>query len=197
MCVEISPKLIKGEWNEGYALDFHTIGTEFLGYNSYGQPEYQTTRTPLGELMFRLKYEQDYSGLEFIAETVAEFLTSWNLEIDLFVPVPPTGTKRKQHPVQEIAKFLNEFHPVPVSEGAVKKIKSIGHLRNVLDYEERAAALGGAFSANPEETRGKRVLLFDDLYRSGATLNAVAHVLRSEGGVASVFALTVTRTRSC
>lgn len=197
MCVEISPKLIKGEWNEGYALDFHTIGTEFLGYNSYGQPEYQTTRTPLGELMFRLKYEQDYSGLEFIAETVAEFLTSWNLEVDLLVPVPPTGTKRKQHPVQEIARFLKEFHPMPVSESAVKKVKSIGHLRNVLEYDERVSVLCGAFAANPEETRGKRVLLFDDLYRSGATLNTIARTLRSEGGVASVFALTVTRTRSC
>lgn len=197
MCVETAPKLIKGEWNEGYALDFHTIGTEFLGYNSYGQPEYQTTRTPLGELMFRLKYEQDYSGLEFIAETVAEFLTSWNLEVDLLAPVPPTGTKRKQHPVQEIARFLGEIHPMPVSETAVRKVKSIGHLRNVLDYEERVSVLAGAFAANADETRGKRVLLFDDLYRSGATLNAIAHALRIGGEVASIFVLTVTRTRSC
>lgn len=196
MCVEIAPKLITGEWSEGYALDYHTVGTQFLGYNSYGHPEYQTTRTPLGELMFRLKYEQDYSGLEFIAETVAEFLVSWNLDFDLFVPVPQTGTKRKQHPVQEIAKFLNELHPMPTSETAVKKIKSIGHLRCVLDYEERASVLKGAFAANPNETSGKKVLLFDDLYRSGATLNTIAEALRHEGQAAAVYVLSVTKTRS-
>lgn len=196
MCVEIAPKLIQGEWNEGYALDFHTIASEFLGYNSYGQPEYQTTRTPLGELMFRLKYEQDYSGLEFIAETVAEFIASWNLEADLLVPVPPTGTKRKQHPVQEICKFLSEFQSIPVSETAVKKVKSIGHLRTVLDCEERITVLSGAFAATVEETRGKRILVFDDLYRSGATLNSVTDSLKTEGQAAAVYALTVTRTRS-
>jgi competence protein ComFC len=195
MCVEIAPKLIKGEWSEGYALDFQTVATQFLGYNSYGQPEYQTTRTPLGELMFRLKYEQDYSGLEFIAETVAEFLSSWEIEVDLLIAVPPTGTKRKRHPVEEISKFLREFHPMPVSEKAVSKVKSIGHLRCVLDYQERVSALNGAFAANPEETRGKRILLFDDLYRSGATLNAVASALKKQGEAASVYALTVTRTR--
>jgi competence protein ComFC len=195
MCVEIAPKLIRGEWSEGYALDFQTVASQFLGYNSYGQPEYQTTRTPLGELMFRLKYEQDYSGLEFIAETVAEFLSSWEMEFDLLVPVPPTGTKRKQHPVQEIATFLRELRPIPVKEKAVSKVKSIGHLRCVLDHQERVSALDGAFSANPEETRGKRVLLFDDLYRSGATMNAVTHALKTQGEAASVYALTVTRTR--
>jgi competence protein ComFC len=44
--------------------------------------------------------------------------------------------------------------------------------------------------------RGRRVLLFDDLYRSGATLSAAAHALQDEGKVAEVRVLAVTRTRS-
>jgi len=40
------------------------------------------------------------------------------------------------------------------------------------------------------------VLLFDDLYRSGATMNAIAAALLDEGGAADVFALAITRTRS-
>lgn len=40
------------------------------------------------------------------------------------------------------------------------------------------------------------VLLFDDLYRSGVTMNAVSSLLYEKGGVAHVSALTITRTRS-
>lgn len=40
------------------------------------------------------------------------------------------------------------------------------------------------------------MLLFDDLFRSGATMNSITAALYDDGKVADVFALTVTRTRS-
>ena len=45
-------------------------------------------------------------------------------------------------------------------------------------------------------TAGKHILLFDDLYRSGATLNAVTDLLMNQGDAKTVRVLTVTRTRS-
>lgn len=44
--------------------------------------------------------------------------------------------------------------------------------------------------------RGRHVLLFDDLHRSGATMNAITEALYDDGDAAEVFALTITRTRS-
>ena len=44
--------------------------------------------------------------------------------------------------------------------------------------------------------RGKKVLLFDDLYRSGSTLNEITNTLYEEGGVSDVYVLTITKTRS-
>ena len=38
--------------------------------------------------------------------------------------------------------------------------------------------------------------LFDDLFRSGATMNAITDVLLRKGKAASVRAFTITRTRS-
>jgi len=38
--------------------------------------------------------------------------------------------------------------------------------------------------------------LFDDLYRSGATMDAITTALYEQGKAADVFALTITRTRS-
>ena len=55
--------------------------------------------------------------------------------------------------------------------------------------------LEGAFRADSTVLAGQSVLLFDDLYRSGATMNAVAKALSEEGQAASVHALALTRTR--
>lgn len=49
---------------------------------------------------------------------------------------------------------------------------------------------------NSPKVEGRKVLLFDDLFRSGATMNAVTDVLLKKGGAPKVFALTLTRTRS-
>ena len=55
--------------------------------------------------------------------------------------------------------------------------------------------LEGAFRADSAVIRGQSILLFDDLYRSGATMNAVAKVLSAEGQTATIHALVLTRTR--
>jgi competence protein ComFC len=43
---------------------------------------------------------------------------------------------------------------------------------------------------------GQGILLFDDLYRSGATMDAITAELYESGKAMDVFALTITRTRS-
>jgi predicted amidophosphoribosyltransferase len=56
--------------------------------------------------------------------------------------------------------------------------------------------LKDAFAVDRQLTEGKRLLLFDDLYRSGATVTAISHSLKSDGLAGAVFLLTLTRTRS-
>ena len=65
------------------------------------------------------------------------------------------------------------------------KIRKTPQLKNVYDYAERAKVLEGAFRADSAVIRGQSILLFDDLYRSGATMNAVAKVLSAEGQAAA------------
>ena len=42
---------------------------------------------------------------------------------------------------------------------------------------------------------GKVVLLFDDLYQSGATAGSVARVLKEQGNAAEICFLAITKTR--
>jgi len=57
-------------------------------------------------------------------------------------------------------------------------------------------ALEGAFSVDPARAEGKEILLFDDLYRSGATVSTITNLLKKEGKAKAVWLLTLTRTRS-
>ncbi len=196
MNVPINPSKLTEPWDEGYCLDLHTIESVFLGYNEFGHPEFSTTRSPVGDLLYRLKYQHDASALEPLVETVVAFLTSWNLSLQEIVPVPPSNPTRKSQPVLEVAGGVSARLHVPLCHDCISKVKKTGELKNIFDFQQRAAILDGAFDVDVPKTAGKRILLFDDLYRSGATMNTIARLLRGKGSAVAVYALTLTRTRS-
>ena len=72
--VEIKPKRIKGNWKDGFALDFHTVKSEYIGDDEYGHPQYNTTRSEIGELLYKLKYKRDNSVLSDIITAASHFV---------------------------------------------------------------------------------------------------------------------------
>ncbi|HME57996.1 MAG TPA: hypothetical protein VKF63_06645 [Terracidiphilus sp.] len=196
MSIEIHPRKIKGKWEDGYALDFHTLSSRFVGYNGYGHPEFDTTRSELGELLYKLKYHADTEAVESLAATVVDFLRKqWTIEIDLIVPVPPSDTSRKRQPVLEVAQAISDRNGIALCSSCIQKVKQTPQLKNIYDYEERVSVLRDAFSTNKPNTAGRRLLLFDDLFRSGATMNIITERLIEDGGAKTVYALTLTRTK--
>lgn len=197
MSIEIHPRKIRGKWAEGYALDLHTTSSTFLGYDGYGHPQFETVRSELGELLYKLKYRADPSAVDSIAETAAEFLKEkWNVDVDLIVPVPPSDTSRKRQPVLEVSTAISARTGIGLCLDGVVKVKQTPQLKNVFDFKERVAALEGAFTVEKAKIQGKSVLLFDDLFRSGATMNTITECLTKDGGAEVIYALTLTRTRS-
>ena len=133
--------------------------------------------------------------LDSIVSTAAKFVRKWGIQIDAIVPVPATRLRRPQ-PVVEMAKGLGKALDVPAFPEFIRNVKNVKELKNVFDYGERIKLLDQAFAVRGDSLRGKSVLLFDDLYRSGATMNASARILSEQGGCAQIYALAVTRTRS-
>jgi competence protein ComFC len=76
------------------------------------------------------------------------------------------------------------------------KTRETPQLKNVFDFDERLRLLDGAFEVDRPNVEDKTILLFDDLFRSGATLNAITSVLYDQGGASDILALTLTRTRN-
>lgn len=193
--VEINPSRIPGGWSMGFTLDVHTTSSELIGHDEYGHPQFASKRSELGELVYRLKFRRDKRVIPQIAEVVGTFAESYLPQVDLIVPVPPS-TPRKEQPVILLARAIGERIKIPVFEDCVWKVRETSQLKNIFDFDERSQLLEGAFETDRFVVKGKTVLLFDDLYRSGATLNAVTSLLYDQGGAKDVVALTLTRTRS-
>jgi len=192
--MQLDPRAMLGAWDDGRSLDRHVRSSEFLGYNEYGHPQFDTTRTELGELLYRLKYRSDQSAIAPIAQVTCDFVREWNPGIDVIVPAPPSKARTAQ-PLFQIADELGRLLSVPVDKTSVRKTKTTPELKNV-DYAQRLKLLLGAHSIEGDALRGRRVLLLDDLYQSGATLNAITRLLKETGGASAVFALALTRTGS-
>ena len=78
-----------------------------------------------------------------------------------------------------------------------RRCKETPELKDVFDFGERQKLLEGAFAVDEKAAKGQRLLLVDDLYRSGATAALVAKELIGAGASAvSFLAMTKTRTRS-
>jgi len=164
-----------------------------LGYNEYGHPHFNTERTEIGELLYRLKYRGDEAAVNPIAEAASAFIRTWKPGIEVIVPAPPSKARPKQ-PLFQIADEIGKLLGTPVDKTSVRKTSATPELKN-LDQTKRIEALAGAHSIEGQALSGRRVLLLDDLYQSGATLNAITILLKGAGGAAAVFALALTRAR--
>jgi predicted amidophosphoribosyltransferase len=186
---------IPGRWREGYALDFHVISSTFLGHDEFGHARFESKRSDIGELLYRLKYQSDQSVVPDLVEAATSFITSWKPAADTVVPVTPSRARAVQ-PVMIVGEAIAHRLGFEFARDWIKRTRDIPQLKNVYDYDERIHLLQGAYVAEKLKVEGLRILLFDDLYRSGATLNEMTATLYDQGGAAEVFALTLTRTRS-
>ena len=74
--IAINPERIVGNWILGYALDIHTISSIHVGINEYGHDVFDTERSELGKLLYRLKYKGDLPAADAIIEAAVIFLKS-------------------------------------------------------------------------------------------------------------------------
>src|ERR1035437_1393082 len=178
--IEIHPKEIKGFWDQGYVLDLHTISSTMIGYNEFGHPEFDTVRSDLGELVYRLKYKADKSVIPSIVEVTVGFVNDWKIHPDAVVPVPPSNVQRAFQPVVEIASELAKALGIALDTTSLKKAKTTPQMKDIGDFAARTAALEGVFTSD-KGFAGRQVLLIDDLFQSGATMNVAARTLKRRG----------------
>lgn len=192
--VTIHPQAIHGRWQSGVALDFHTTSSTPIGYNEAGHMQFETVRPEIAELLYQLKYRGQTEAAQGIINAAAVYLRPHRPKFDLLIPVPPSSARAVQ-PVIILAQGIGTAIGLPVA-GCVTTTRSTAQLKNVSDPDERQQFVAGLYTVDPAYTTGRNVLLFDDLFRSGTTMNAITDVLLQQGQARSVRVMTITRTRS-
>lgn len=152
----------------------------------------------LREIIHRFKY----GGQTFLVWPLARVLIDPAREltrlhgIDVVIPVPLHYRRLRQRGFNQsslLARGLGSLLKISVDYSSLKRTRwtepQIGLSRN-----QRAVNVKGAFSLKAaEKIKGKGILLVDDVFTTGETVNQCVRVL-NDGGASEVVVLTVART---
>jgi len=186
---------LEGNWDKGFAFDVHTLESIPIGPNEYGYEQFDTTYSEMGGYVYKLKYKNDKSAIKKIVDLLSKY--KGIDKFDAIIPVPSSKKNRPYQPVDEIAQELGKRRRVDVLIGLLEKRDGGKELKNITDPVERIKELKKVISLSSKiNVSGQKVLLLDDLYRSGATLSASTDILYNQGKVSNVCVLTMTKTRS-
>ncbi|MGE5557367.1 MAG: ComF family protein [Bacillota bacterium] len=147
------------------------------------------------QLLYRLKYYgESYLG-EKLGDLLAERIKGdWGCYFyDLIVPIPISAGKiaeRGYNQAALLASGVAEFLRKPLAGEALIRHKETLS-QNELSLPERKKNLQDAFlTAKPAQVAGRRILLVDDIFTTGATLSYAARELL-KSGAGSVDALVL------
>jgi competence protein ComFC len=185
----LKPIKIYGTWDEGIVIDYHMLKSKFLGYDENGKEKFENIRTEIGELLYRYKYKKDKKCLSDIMKIVTDILDNWKIkeQFDVVIPIPQTNKNRAYQPVYEIAKQVSNY---------LKKECKI----DVLYKKNKLQAKDGKDISNSIKQIRKiekpsNVLIIDDLYGTGATLNEACKALRKDDNVKKIYCMVLTKTK--
>ena len=142
-----------------------------------------------------------YRGQMYLGTHLADWLVAAarsridRREIDAIVPVPLHPRKKRQrgfNQAEYLADALGRALAAPVIASNLKRVRDT-RTQTQLDARQRASNLRHAFAVRrPSDLEGRRLVLVDDVFTTGATLDGCAKVLIA-AGARQVVALTVAR----
>lgn len=193
--MKVSVKPLSGIWDLGYSLDKHMLSSVYTGDNQWGHPTFDNTRTDIGEALYQLKYCSDFNQVSVISSQLYESLSGYFSTACLIIPMPPSKTRSKQ-PVIEIARQLSIQMGIPCYENLLVKTTDTPQMKDIASRKEKVDALINAFSVNDLLGEGLYdVLIVDDLFDTGSSLEAATTVLRNYKKIRYIYVSAVTRKR--
>ena len=144
--------------------------------------------------VFHLKYTGRAEYADFFGEEMYQHLGSFLslTKAEALIPVPLHKKRLEERGYNQsalLAKALSKHCKIPCREDVVARIKHTVPQKN-LNYIERQNNLKNAFKLYRNDVKLKRVIIIDDIYTTGSTLDALSKVLL-EGGVKEVYTLTL------
>lgn len=160
-------------------------------------PREENDEHPLRQVVQRFKYGRKVALGKplgrLMARVGSEFFQEWSPEIIVPVPLHPKRLRwRGFNQALLLGREVSRRWQIPVDPFILLRVKETAP-QTQLPEEERRKNVRRAFDVNSGKTiDGKNVLLVDDVYTSGATVNECSHTLL-RAGAKEVHVLTLAR----
>ena len=173
------------------SICYECAGRELLFEKCYCILEY------LGDVQSKIiSFKQ--ASKKFIGFAFAELVHKKYIEIgedvDVIIPVPVSDVRRKERGFNQSEVLCSELEETgKVDKHLLVRIKDTPH-QTGLGRENRESNLKDAFKVlDKSKVKDRTILLVDDIYTTGSTLNACSETLLS-AGAGRVLALCLART---
>ena len=153
-----------------------------------------TARESISRFKFHGRREYaDFYGQDIIKH-LGSFIRRYNP--DMIIPVPISKEKMKKRGYNQaglIAESISRCTGIPVNRKAVIRTRNTPPMKE-LTRTERMKNLKGAFKINAHDVKCRNVLIVDDIYTTGSTIDAIAGGLKKAGARDIIFVTLATGT---
>lgn len=144
--------------------------------------------------VYRFKYGGRREYADFFGEQAAEYLGGFVRGVgpDALIPIPlhrRRRTERGYNQAQLLAEAVGGRLGLPVCSNLLVREKNTSPLK-YQNPQERQNNLKKAFNIAQNDVKLKTIILIDDIYTTGSTMNEAAKTLR-EAGVNEVYFITL------
>lgn len=148
----------------------------------------------------KILLEYKFSNKAYLSNFFANLILNKKIDeilkiYDIMIPVPMDKIKKKKrgyNQTQLISKILCQKLSLFEDEKSLIKIKKT-KTQSTLNKDERKNNIKNAFFVNNKENiSNKKVILFDDIYTTGATVNEISKILK-EAGAKEILVLVIAK----
>lgn len=135
--------------------------------------------------MYRFKYGNKREYAEFYANAALEKYGVWlnKIKAEVLIPIPMYSRKKRLRGYNQAEVFARELGRkagILVDEHLVRRVRNTIPQKE-LNESQRHRNLKNAFQLTADIVEYKRVVLVDDIYTTGSTMDEVSKVLKASG----------------
>lgn len=161
-------------------------------YFERGRSLYEYRSAALSIYRFKYGGRREYASL--YASHIRRFLGPFieSVRPDMLIPIPlhrKRYRKRGYNQAEILAKEISSEMNIPVCKGAMRRIKNTSVMK-MLAPSERRDNIKNAFIISRNSVKLKTIIIIDDIYTTGATIDEAARALK-EAGAKKVYFVTL------
>ena len=144
--------------------------------------------------MYRFKYGNKREYAEFYADAAIEKYGTWlkRTEAEVLIPVPMFPRKKRlrgYNQAEVFAQALGRKTGIPVERHLIKRVRNTTPQKELNDLQRRSN-LKNAFQLTSDIVKYKKVVLVDDIYTTGSTMDEISKTLK-ESGVKKIYYICI------